>query len=323
MVIINNKFKKSITVENSNILNNISSSHITRNNNLTDSSFKVNSGIINNIIETHEKINNCIQSLDQKIFDLLNYQEADFISSYKDKMYSIKKEFERLKDKINENKVKQKNDKKLNYITKERDFFRDKAMALFEDNKQLFEKYSKLKNDYNALKEDKIYFESYVLELKKYNHELKIELYNEKNNVLTSNNTQQEIKRITNKPHSNYSSSISKIIQKDNNRLLKIVNNNIDTNTITNKNKNVSIKLNQKNIKNINSIKVKNLELENEKEEFIQNIRDNQNLYYNLRKLADNDANLQILNKPTSAKTIKKYNNIIKKDNKLFYKLKH
>jgi hypothetical protein len=124
----------------------------------------------------HKQIEDQIGSLDTKLNDILTFHELDFLRAYKDQMFVLKKELKHLRDKLDEEELKRLRDEKIVFFRQERDYFRAQALRLENEKNQYIRDINNLKMKLLTVKDDKKYFETFVIEARKENKDLKDEI---------------------------------------------------------------------------------------------------------------------------------------------------
>lgn len=107
---------------------------------------------------------------------MLVFHELDFLRAYKDQMFVLKKELKHLKDQLEEENQKRLLDDKVRFFQQERDYFRAQALRLENEKNSYIKDINNLKMKLLTIKDDKKYFETFVIEARKENKDLKDEI---------------------------------------------------------------------------------------------------------------------------------------------------
>lgn len=94
--------------------------------------------IYENIKDTHGQLSGLIDHIDEKVSEMLEFHETDFLRAFKDQMNLVSKELEMLKKKMDENILKLAHDKKLISLEKQVEFFRSQALLLNSEREGIF-----------------------------------------------------------------------------------------------------------------------------------------------------------------------------------------
>ena len=95
------------------------------------------------IKENYKKLLGVIETLDDRVSEVILTHEKDFFSAFKHRLTRIKGEMMELKEQASKEKLKYKNEKRMIELEKERDWFRKEALKLDKmcrDNKRQLNK---------------------------------------------------------------------------------------------------------------------------------------------------------------------------------------
>lgn len=104
------------------------------------------------------KLKGMIEHLDEKVADVVKYHEKDFFTAFKMKLYQIKSEMNDLKERASTERLRQKQEKRLVELEKERNWFRKEALKLDKDARDLKRVMKKMKTNLENAQEDREFF---------------------------------------------------------------------------------------------------------------------------------------------------------------------
>lgn len=122
------------------------------------------------------QVKNNLEGIEEKLNNMQEFQETDFLRAYKDQMFVLKKELKHLKGKLDEENLKRLRDEKVQFYMQERDYFRAQALRLENEKNGYIKDINNLKMKLLTIKDDKKYFETFVIEARKENKDLKDEI---------------------------------------------------------------------------------------------------------------------------------------------------
>ena len=140
---------------------------------ITDENFKEKMNEIQNL---DGQVKDGLEGIEEKLNNMQEFHETDFLRAYKDQMFVLKKELKHLKDKLGEETLKRQRDEKVQFYMQERDYFRAQALRLESEKNGYIKDINNLKMKLLTIKDDKKYFETFVIEARKENKDLKDEI---------------------------------------------------------------------------------------------------------------------------------------------------
>lgn len=125
-----------------------------------------------------KKLNKFVETLNEKIVYLLDHHENDFLKAFKIQMYKLQEELTILKMNMDERILREKRNKKILVLQKHLEYFRCQAVRLERERIGYISEIGSLRKELDAVQKDKKYFESFVIEARQENEQLKEKIRN-------------------------------------------------------------------------------------------------------------------------------------------------
>lgn len=138
------------------------------------------------IKDNYKKLLSVIETLDDRVSEVIQSHEKDFFSAFKHRLTRIKGEMMELKDQASKEKLKHKNEKRMIELEKERDWFRKEALKLDKMCRDHKRQLNKMKVTLENTQEDRDFFRIQLFKAKKVNKAMIIELekYRDGKNII-------------------------------------------------------------------------------------------------------------------------------------------
>ena len=114
------------------------------------------------VYELYDQLSGLITSLDDKIDDILNKSQSEFVQSYRTYMYKIQQEIKELKRKTDEAEIKIRQNEEIINLEKSSKLFRDESLKLTETLNKKNKEISMLRNKIKFLDEEKEFLAGYI-----------------------------------------------------------------------------------------------------------------------------------------------------------------
>mmetsp|Transcript_105803 Transcript_105803/g.183938 ORF Transcript_105803/g.183938 Transcript_105803/m.183938 type:complete len:350 (-) Transcript_105803:68-1117(-) len=125
------------------------------------------------IMKLHGELQALADELDEKVEAKLNANENAFFLAYKSHMYTVRREFNDLRQKADEEETKTRRDAKIQSLEKELDWFMNEALRLDELCKKYKKELDKWKGKAECLEDDRQFLENLIKTAKKNNKQLR------------------------------------------------------------------------------------------------------------------------------------------------------
>eukprot|EP00347_Sterkiella_histriomuscorum_P008339 403345473 len=127
------------------------------------------------------KINSQITDLDDRLDQILEKHEKDFLTAYRYHMLKVQKELVALKQKANENELKNQQESRINELEKQTQMFREQCMKLRNKCDAQDKTLDNLKNSIDELEDDRKFLDYEIRDSRLQNKMLKITLSKQHN----------------------------------------------------------------------------------------------------------------------------------------------
>lgn len=123
--------------------------------------------------ENWKRLNKFVEVINEKVHQLIDHHENDFLKAFKHQMYKLQEELTILKMNMDERILREKRNKKILVLKKHLEYFRCQAVRLEKERIGYIDEIGKLRKELDAVKRDKKYFESFVIQARQENEKLK------------------------------------------------------------------------------------------------------------------------------------------------------